>query len=205
MGYRHYFYLVKKSEVEAVKDMTFNELFEYAKTCGVEVYEDERWFNWRDSRILDTTEVFEFGKLYWDDTADRIYNTGVHLFNDEAMQEYVSDYVPYVVGKEGLLEAIKIYQEKIVKYYTDLLTDGQDYNLPLGLTLRKEDVKSADKIIEHFTDKIHSLSYRDIANVDEENKWRVTTSWEYEHSIFNLVHLLKTIDWETETLLFYGW
>lgn len=205
MGYRHYFYLVKKSEVDKIKDMTFDELFEYAKTCGAEFYEDENWFNWEDEKIFESIEVFEFGKLYWDDTAERIYNTGVHLFNDKKLQEYVDDYVPYVVGKEGLLEAIKIYQEKIVKYYTDLLTDGQDYNGPLGLTFRKEDVKSADKIIEHFTDKIRSLSYRDIANIDEGDRWSVTTSWEYEHSIFNLVHLLKTIDWEKETLLFYGW
>lgn len=205
MGYRHYFYKVKKSEVEKVKDMTLDEVIEYAKACEVEVEEGEKYFYFKDRRLLDKVEVFEFGKLYWDDTADRIYSKGAPLFNNEDVQEIVSDYVPYVVGKEGLLEAIKIYEEKILNYYKDLLVDGQDFNLPFGMRIRKEEVKSIDKVVEHIEDKIRSMSYRSIANIDEDEKWCVTGSWEYEHSIFNLVHLLKSIDWDTDTLLFYGW
>lgn len=207
MGYRHYFYKVKKSEVEKVKDMTLDEIFEYAKICGVDIEEDdgEKYFYFNDRGFLDKVEVFEFGKLYWDDTADRIYSKGVPLFNNKDAQEYVSNYEPCVVGKEGLLEAIEIYQEKVLEYYKDLLVDGQDFNLPFGMILHKEEIKSIDKIVEHIEDKIRSMSYRSIANTNEDMKWCVTGSWEYEHSIFNLVHLLKSIDWEDDTLLFYGW
>ena len=110
-----------------------------------------------------------------------------------------------MVGKEGLLEAISIYQEKVLNYYKDLLVDGKDRHLPLGITLRQEDMKSIDKVVSHIEDKIRSIGYRGLANIDEDNKWNVTSSWEYEHSIFNLVHILKSIDWEQDTLLFYGW
>ena len=83
--------------------------------------------------------------------------------------------------------------------------DGETRQLPFGITLTVDDVKSVDKLVEHIRDKIQSISYRDLANIDDDNKWQVTSSWEYEHSIFNLVHILKSIDWEQDTLLFYGW
>lgn len=204
MGYRHYFYKVNKADVEKVKDMTLNEVIAYAKECSARVYEEENGFYFNDDVFLNKQEVFEFGKLYWDDTAERIYNKGVHLFSKEEVQEEVGDYVPYVVGKDGVLEAIKIYEEKVLKYYKDLLVDGKDCSLPLGITLRKEDVKSIDKLVEHIEDKIRRIGFIGLTDTNEEYKWSVTSSWEYEHSIFNLVHILKSVDWETETILFYG-
>lgn len=205
MGYRHYFYKVNKKEVETVKDMSLAEVKQYAKAQGAEVVEDDDWFYFNDRKFMDKTEVFEFGKLYWDDTADRIYAKGVPLFNRQETQEAVEDYYPYVVGKEGVLEAITIYREKILDYYKSFIADGVDLSRPLGLDLKKEGIKSIDELVEHIRDKVVSLCYRDIANTDESNKWTVTSSWEYEHSIFNLVHILKTIDWEQDTILFYGW
>ena len=205
MGYRHYFYKVKKADIEAVKDMDMSALIEYAKECGAEVYDEEESFYFNDNNFLNKTEIHEFGKLYWDDTAERIYSKGVPLFSKSEVQENFRDYAPYIVGKEGLLEAISIYQEKVLKYYKDLLVDGEERRLPLGITLTVDDVKSIDKLVEHIRDKIQSISYRGLANIDEDNKWQVTTSWEYEHSIFNLVHILKSIDWEQDTILFYGW
>ena len=207
MGYRHYFYKVKKADIETVKNMNYEQLLEYAERNGVEIdeWDGKKSFYFNDKKFLNKVEVHEFGKLYWDDTAERIYSKGKPLFSIDQVQKQFCDYVPYVVGKEGLLEAISIYQEKVVNYYKDLLVDGQDRHIPFGITLRQEDIKSIDKLLSHIEDKIISMTYRGIANIDEENKYQVTSSWEYEHSIFNLVHILKTIDWEEDTLLFYGW
>lgn len=205
MGYRHYFYKVKRADVEAVKDMNFEELLKYAQANNADVDLEEKYFYFNDKAFLNKVEVHEFGKLYWDDTAERIYNKGVPLFTNKEVQEYVADYVPYVVGKDGLIEAITIYQEKVINYYKGLLTDGQDYTYPLGITIHKDDVKSIDKLVEHIEDKLQKILYLGLADTNEDNKWQVTRSWEYEHSIFNLVHILKTIDWETDTILFYGW
>lgn len=205
MGYRHYFYKVKKADVEAVKDMSFEELLKYAQANNVDVDLEEKYFYFNDKAFLNKVEVHEFGKLYWDDTAERIYNKGVPLFTNKETQEQFDDYEPYVVDKGGVLEAITIYQEKVIDYYKGLLTDGQDYTYPLGITIHKDDVKSIDKLVEHIEDKLRKILYLGLADTNEENKWRVTRSWEYEHSIFNLVHILKSVDWETETILFYGW
>ena len=206
MGYRHYFFKVKKTDVETVKDMDYKDLLQYAESNGVEIdeWKGKKTFYFNDDKFLNKIEVHEFGRLYWDDTAERIYNKGVPLFTKDEVQKEFSDYVPYVVGKEGVLEAISIYQEKVINFYKSLLVDGETRRLPLGLTWTVDDIKSIGKLVEHIVNKITSLVYRGLANIDNDNKWQVTTSWEYEHSIFNLVHILKSIDWEQDTLLFYG-
>lgn len=203
MGYRHYFYKVKKTDVETIKDMDYEQLKKYVTERDGEVVDDENYVNFDD--VISQTELHEFGKLYWDDTAERIYSKGVPLFTKDEVQKEFSDYVPYVVGKEGVLEAISIYQEKVIKFYKGLLKDGQDYSFPLGLTIHKDDVKSIDKLVEYIGDRLRRMLYIGLADINEDNKWQVTSSWEYEHSIFNLVHILKSIDWQEDTILFYGW
>ena len=207
MGYRHYFYKVKRADIETVKDMDYEQLLAYAenKGCEIEEWNGKKSFYFNNDKLLNKTEVHEFGKLYWDNTANRIYSKGVPLFTNPDVQEYLDDYKPYVVGKEGLLEAISIYQEKVLNFYKSLLVDGEERHLPLGITITKDDVKSIDKVVSHIEDKIQTISYRGFANIDEDNKWQVTSSWEYEHSIFNLVHILKAMNWEQDTILFYGW
>lgn len=202
MGYRHYFYLVDKSKCEAVKNMTLNELCDYAKSEGVEV--EDGWFSFNDNKFLDKKEIFEFGKLYWDDTADRIYSKGEPLFTDKEVQEDVSDYDPYVVGKPGVLEAIEIYKRKIIESYKDLLVDGGVQLLPGGFYIEREDIKSIDKVREFIHEKLKWWELFGAIDLDETHE-SISGSWQYEHQIFELVRLYKTIDWGTKTVLFYGW
>ena len=136
MGYRHYFYIVKKSDVEKCNNIVFDELKrQYGDADGYIDFDE----------VFPRTEVFEFGKLYYEDTAERIYNTGKPLFGDKECQKYFDDYYPFVVGKEGLLEAIKIYKEKAISAYQSLLGDGQEVQYPLGITMT-EDISEHDKM-----------------------------------------------------------
>lgn len=194
MGYRHYFYLVKKSDVEKCNNIVFSELKrQYGDTDGYIEFD----------KIIPQTEIFEFGKLYYDNTAKRIYNTGKPLFGDKDCQEYFEDYYPFVVGKDGLLEAIKIYKEKIISAYKSLLGDGEEVVYPLGITMA-EDISEYDKMKNFVNDRIFWIQNY-FENIDETNKYAVSASYMYEHAIFNLIHLLKVIDWDNETILFYGW
>lgn len=144
MGYRHYFYLVKKSDVEKCNNIVFSELKrQYGDTDGDIEFD----------KIFPRTEIFEFGKLYYDDTAERIYNTGKPLFRDKDCQEYFEDYYPFVVGKDGLLEAIKIYKEKVISAYQSLLGDGQEVQYPLGITMTKN-ISEHDKMKNFVNDRI---------------------------------------------------
>lgn len=202
MGYRHYFYLVDKSKCEAVKNMTLNELYDYAKSGGVEV--EDGWFYFGDDKFLDKKRIFEFGKLYWDDTADRIYSKGEPLFTDKEVQKNVSDYLPYVVGKPGVLEAIEIYKRKIIEGYKDLLVDGGKQFLPVGFSIEWDDIRSIDKIRDFIHERLKWWERLGAIDLDETHE-SISDSYQYEHQIFELVRLYKSIDWETKTVLFYGW
>lgn len=190
MGYKYYFYKVKLKDVNKIKNLSLNELEEIF--CG----DDDEYIDF--DKVIDKKEIFELGKLYWDNTAEEIYSTGVPLFaNSEVMREF-EYYYPYVVGKEGLLKAIEIYQDKIIEYLEDCMLDTYD-------EFGKEPVTSKEKIEEDIVDRWKYWKSKDVLNLNEENKELVTNSWLYEYSIFNLVHLLKTTDWEKETILFCGW
>ena len=199
MGYRHYFYKVDIADVNGVKDMTMPELLDYTEAVGAKIWDEEDTpiISFNDPKFLNKEEVFGFGKLSYEDTAQRIYDTGVPLFSREEVQEQFSDYVPYVVGKEAVLLAIKIYEEKIKNYYNSLL-EHKD-----GLT--KDGITPSQAAIMHVREKVDRLSWSSYIDTREDKKYSLTTSWEYEYSIFNLVHILKTINWDKETLLFYGW
>lgn len=189
MGYRHYFYKVKIVDVKKIKDISLHDIKRktYDKEC--EYYDFDK--------AIDKQQVFELGKLYWDDTSERIYSTGEPLFSNDDVMELFDDYVPYIVGKEGMKKAIEIYQEKIIKYLSFCLVDSYD-------EFSEEKIKSEDKMKKDIVDRLSYWKSGFVIDTNENIKNIVTRSWLYEYSIFNLVHLLKTIDWETETLLFYG-
>lgn len=204
MGYRHYFYLVDIEECNKVKNMTYTELIKHIKNANPDAVEEDAdgvWINFHEA--LNQKEIFEFGKLYYEDTADRIYSHGAPLFLIEDTQEYFEDYQPYRMGKDGLLEAIKIYEKKIIDYYEDLAKDGAVQILPFGIEVPRDDIKSVDKLREHAEDMLRRWKWGAI-NLNEESD-SISSSWLYEHQIFELVRLYKAIDWDKKCLLFYGY
>lgn len=204
MGYRHYFDVVDITEVERVKGMTYAELLKYCKDKHPEAVEEDADGVWVDAHhMLGQGTIFEFGKLYYEDTAERIYKHGVPLFDIEDTQEYFEDYAIYRMGKDGLLEAIKIYEQKIIKHYEDLLKDGAVQILPFGIELPRDDIKSVDKLKEHAEDMLRWWQWGAI-NLNEDSD-AISSSWLYEHQIFELVRLYKAIDWSKKCLLFYGY
>lgn len=88
MGYRHYLYKIKKETVKALQNKTLDELWEeftpqHDKDFQNSFGEKGKYLSIHD---IPQEEIFEFGKLYWDDTAERIYNTGKPLFENEEIQ-----------------------------------------------------------------------------------------------------------------------
>lgn len=205
MGYRHYFFLVDKKDVERVKDQTYDELVDIARNYGVEIEDEdgESYFYFNNDKFMNKTEIYEFGKLYCDDTADRIYSKGVPLFTNEETQKCFVDYYPYVMGKDAMLEAITIYKEKIVKYYKSLIVDGDTREFDYFYDVPPDAVKNVE-VTRHIADMLYHWDRIGAVNTDLDCE-RISNSWMYEHQIFELVRLYKNIDWENKCLLFYGW
>lgn len=196
MGYRNYFNLIDIKKYNEIKNLKYHELIEYYKKNNLQ--EDDDYIDLRE--IFDK-EVFEFGKLYYDNTADRIYSKGIPLFTNKETQSSFDDYVPYIMGKEALIEAFNIYREKTITYYEGLKQDGDEAIIPLlGITIPCDKSKE-EKIFKSYKDKcwdlINDKNYKTIE--------LITNSWLYEYSVFNLIYLYKTIDWEKYYLIFWGW
>lgn len=202
MGYRHYFYLVDKSDVDKITDMTKEQLTEYVRNKYPDRIIDYDYAEFRAT--IEQKEIFEFGKLYYCDTAKQIYSTGAPLFSDKELQEQYSDYTPFIVGKPGLLKAIEIFKQKIISYYKNLLIDDVKGMPTLLETIIETNKSIAEKQEEHIRDILREWEVGLTIDLSEERE-SITDSWKYEYSIFDLVRLLKSIDWDKNTILFYGW
>lgn len=189
MGYRNYLYKVKKKDIEKIRNMSLKELEEKYGDKN-----EENYVSMHD--LLDSSHskrIFEFGKLYWDDTIVRIHETGEELFTDKEAQERFEDYDPYLVGKEALEVAIEIYTNKIKEMYKNL-NDEVD-----NAETDKEKISFYKKHIQEYM-----IWWKQNMVIDLE-KEPITQSWLYEHLIFELVHLYKTIDFKKYDLIFLGW
>ena len=211
MGYRHYLYKIKKETVKALQNKTVDELWEeftpqHDKDFYYEMLkkygEEKKYINIHN---IPQEEIFEFGKLYWDDTAERIYNTGKPLFENEEIQKHFEEECPYIVTKEALKIAIEIYKEKIINYYKNLFVENDKlhdpfFHIPIGEV--KKPIQ--EKCVEHCRQMLSEWVKNFAINEDEKEE-KLTNSWLYEYEIFELLRLYKTFDFNKYDLLFYGW
>lgn len=219
MGYRNYFYLVPKKVVQDIQQLETEESFyEYvsksrylSKEARKEARKELKTYRKDpDDCYLGLykigKEVFEFGKLYWDDTAEQIENTGTKLFKEKTeLAERYEDYGAYVVGKEAVLKAIEIYHNKTKTYFEDLLLSADELQKKHGWWNGIEDI--GERCKDAVQSKVREWGNRwNIKPYDlEDNKYSIVNSWLYEYEIFELVHILKTIDWNKYDLIFMGW
>lgn len=190
MGYRHSMYLVNKEVCEEVKNMTYKEL--------VSKYGEGDYFR---PDNLEIKEIYDFGKLYWDDTAERIYEKGSPVFRKDVM-EILEDYVPYLVNKAGLEMAIEIYRKKTEDLYNKLRVDCNEMIAYMGVEIPFDN--SVHENIEQFIqEKIRGWSAGNIYNLNLNND-EIINSYNYEYQIFELVRLYKSIDFNKYNILFMG-
>lgn len=218
MGYRHYFYIIPTKVVNKIKDLeTKRDYYEYIKTerCLSKEARKSAKFALKDLEknnddYLGLWElgknVFEFGKLYWDDTAEQIQNTGIKLFKDKTeLCEQYEESGAYIVGKEAILKAIEIYHNKIKRYFKSLLMSAEELKRDDEYWNGIEDVgERCKQAVEEKLSKWENNWDFKPYNLKENNS-SIVSSWLYEYEIFELVHILKTIDFEKYNLIFLGW
>lgn len=197
MGYRHEFRLVENNLLIKIHSFTKEELLQWGK--------EENLF---DSPIDDLLNLHKIGKPFYDfgkyyENVGSIQNLGIPLFSDERLLEDYSDYNPFIVGKEGLLNAIEHYQDKIIKMYENLLFKTDEERLEEDFDERTREQVFEDHLQSMYKEWKGPFGVRAI-NVNEKNS-AITTSWKYEYAIFELVRLYKSTDWNKYGLLFFGW
>ena len=183
MGYRNYIGEISRTEYEKIKNFSIKELFEYKGKSQ----EDDH------VGVYDIAEeVYEFGKCV--EFGDEKYYSPVFL-KKETRQYYEEEYDFHIVGKEFLKHIIEHYTKKIQDFYRDLIKDIEDEN--------NIDPQKALKLYQHV--KWNSIEWLGLLPYDLEKGEGVTSSWKYEYSIFELVRIYKTFDWENKILIYYGY
>jgi len=116
-------------------------------------------------------------------------NIGEPFYKDKATQELFAHYKPRVISREEYLEIVNCMREFIVEYYRTLLS--HDNKLMW------------QRMIE---DKIDTWEAEFILPCDDDpNSKRIVNSFDAEYQIFDMIRMLKTIDWEKDIVLFWGW
>ena len=125
--------------------------------------------------------------------------------NSENISKYPEDEECYIVDKDFLLYIIEEYRIKNNLHFLDfyersrVLQDQTEENniSEESLTFLSEiTMYLKSKAFHKWGDRYNALSLDDKGDL-------ITNDWSYEYSIFNLIHILKTIDWDKEKLLFY--
>lgn len=216
MGYRNYFYLVSKNIVSDIQKLdTQKDLANYIINSNYfnekEKKEAQKCIDKNDFEdfyvgVYDFGEQLHgFGELYFDkDTYEAITYNGKDLFKkDSKLAEVYEDFAAKIVGKEALIAVAKCYKDKVIEYYEGLLLSPEELKqkYPNDLFLDKRTV--LDKLKDDAEEKLSWSGYW--LNLDENQKYNITNDWSYEHTMFELVHQLKTIDFEKYDIVECGW
>ncbi len=201
MGYRTYIGEISKTEWEKVTDLSLEEL----RKLHNEDPEDG-WVSMTDL----CKELYELGK-YTEFDDSKFYTP---FFRNKETQDYYSgDHDFHIVGKDFFEHIINHYSNNVRKYYDEMLKsfwnpETKDFNIDLT-ELTPEYKKSLYLCVEHCRSMGMEWGVATWFGKDDpynlEDGDSVTTSWKYEYSIFELVRLYKTFDWENNLLIYYGY
>ena len=182
MGFRTYIGRMSKDSAEKIKILTLKDIaHEFGEgSDDIDVYPPGPY------ELAE--EVYELGK-YVEVTADSF-----RLFDDDDVEEhYNSDYLFHGLTKKGFAEIINQQRENISKYYKTL---NDSYGI-VGV--------DQFPIKEHLNSMASEWNNKWTNPVDLDNGSKVTSSWKFEYTIFELIRLYKTFDWENDIAVIYGY
>jgi hypothetical protein len=135
-------------------------------------------------RPEELVHLYEIGKSvsYVDDTFEAFHK------NFDCYECYETEM--YILTKEALISIIQQQEKDVAEYYKQLLKD-----------------KDPDAIHSYLFGKSNVWNNRFFSSIQyEEGKdGEMTRSWYTDYAIFNLVHILKTFDFEHNYLIYSGW
>lgn len=117
----------------------------------------------------------------------------------------------YIVDKEFLLFIIEEYRKLNYEYHFEFADKirylADKFNKDENTTINLNDFSCIGDLRNYFNRKQREWSEGMSSNLrlEKSDDGNITSSWCYEYSIFNLVHLLHTFDWENDDLIYYGY
>lgn len=210
MGYRNYFTIVEKEKIDEFlklseedrvrlswkKDLEKN----YMDQEEVDHFVELNYINsWVFKDAMNGEEIHECGKYFDSKTAEKIKDGSVDLSNDDGE-------INVKLKPEALLICAEHYKQNAAKWWRNIITsiDMTDEEI-------KEDWKNYPEgrpnIKERLEWHVRELENKHINVLDTniKDKYHITSSWVYEYTMFELIHLYKTIDWNKYDLIWLGY
>lgn len=188
MGFNLHLGSIPKTTFDTIKVMNRAELMEqYPPEYDDEVY-PPGVYTLVESRMYELGSDFEILTKCKDHLED--------LFQDEDLKAYYNDesYL-YTMTEAGFLSLIDYYRESTMKYYKGLFE---------SLTIIGGDTEAVFNFMEKRSTEWEHSRYL-LPYDTKKNKNYITTSWEREYSIFELVRLYKLFDFENNILVLSGY
>ncbi len=114
----------------------------------------------------------------------------------------------YIVDKSFLIFLIDQYRQINQKNCQAQLVALEDAAGVVGgkALSDKNTVGELAEMIMGLKSKVHPWGEwsEELIKNNADKKFTVTSSWKYEYSIFNLIHILKIMDWDKYNLVYYG-
>ena len=158
----------------------------YRQRC-VDVRSDEEWdekFNQHENHASYRPDVYQ-----------ELYEIGKYVHFSDKMEDFYNfslEEVEFkVCTKEDLKRIIQWYHDEILEYYQSLGTSkGADFDSHKRTML--SEWNRSFKSAPYFLDEDYTDGY-------------IARSWKLEYTIFNLVYIYRTFDFDKEYLIYSGW
>lgn len=187
---------MEKETVEKLRDMTYQEF--------VDIYLEGKQNNYLGINDLPfSRDVYMFERYVDVEITELIVNeSNSSFFKDDELVNYYygEDQSLYEIGKDGLLKLIEFYRKKVIDAYRYSLgypTVETDYINSEKTVLEKQTEFMESRLAIWTNEKKSPINLEKTGN-------GLTNIYLYEYTIFTFIHLLKTIDFETKTLLMYS-
>lgn len=199
MGFRIYLGTIEKDKHKEITDFTRVELVKYMIGCGIDLDLEEGQKS-EDAYLSLPTDLLKNENLYELGSNVDLFGISLEPFftNQELEEHYNGDYTFKILTKEGFMEILEEYQKRVTKMFETMM-----YNFDI--------IGTEQKAIENaklfFRKKFRTWQQKSYANIIDTNLTtpEITTSWEYEYAIFELTRILKSIDWDNEEVVIYGY
>lgn len=210
MGYRNYFAIVEKEKMDEFLKLSEEDRVRFSWKQDIEKgYIDQEevdhfvelnYINsWVFRDAMNGKEIHECGKYFDGETAEKIKDSSVNLSNEDGE-------INVKLKPEALLVCAEHYKQNAAKWWRNIITsiDMTDEEI-------KEDWKNYPEgrpnIKERLEWHVRELENKHINVLDTniKDKYHITSSWVYEYTMFELIHLYKTIDWNKYDLIWLGY
>ena len=197
MGYRHYLYVFDKKDLKGLN--TF--LTEYKFLQNRE--DDSSRVSPIDiDKYLKAIELLELGNYSDEGFALCEVPRKVHGYSNVIKKIHTIsrnwETGFNILKREDLVWLIEKYKNRTVSYWKQMV--GQE-EVP---SWYEDAQRTVEERCVHYVEDLLCWE-KSIANTDEDRPWTLQTSWKYEYEMFNLLHILKKVNWKKQLLLIIGY